>query len=208
MQLNETKIYFFPCYNYRSSPSALVSCHIHSTQSDDEWWCSLDVQRKILCTRTHWIAGLRFQNKKVHVPSSRVHCPMYSVEPVVPSSWYSMTNSRRSLPKYKTLKKPTTKKFNNIVNASILTSRQLRKHFQLQKENNKYFFPHRKYKRKERKFLIDFQVISSVSLKQQNGLIVEKSFKQIISYKNWKKNNNLFEINFVLVCSSWKRTKL
>jgi len=46
--------------------------------------------------RTHWTAGLRFQNKKVHVPSSRVHCPTFSVVLAVLSSWCSTMNSRSS----------------------------------------------------------------------------------------------------------------
>lgn len=83
-------------YSFRLSQSARVSCHIHSTQSDDEWWCNLDALRPTSCTRTHWTAGLRSPNKKVHVPSSRVHCPTFSVELEAPSSWSSTTNSRNS----------------------------------------------------------------------------------------------------------------
>lgn len=81
-------------YFLRSSQSARVSCHIHSTQSEGVWWCSLDVQRKISCTRTPWIAGLRSPNKRAQRPSSRVLFQTCSVALVALSSWYSMTSSR------------------------------------------------------------------------------------------------------------------
>jgi hypothetical protein len=85
----------------RSSQSARVSCHIHSTQSVGAWWCSLVALRLILCTRTPWIAGLRSSSKKEQRPSSKVHCRMCSVELVALSSWSSTMNSRSSFKSFK-----------------------------------------------------------------------------------------------------------
>lgn len=100
MNIVENLINKFPFF-LRSSQSARVSCHIHSTLYVGVWWCSQVVLRKILCTRTPWIAGLRSANKKEQRPSSRVHCQTCSVELVALSSWSSMTNSRSSFKSFK-----------------------------------------------------------------------------------------------------------
>lgn len=84
----------FLIFSIRLWQFALASCRIHSTQSEDAWWCSLAAPRLTSCTRTHWTAGLRSARTKDHVPSSRALCPTFSVVPAVLSSWSSTTNSR------------------------------------------------------------------------------------------------------------------